>query len=108
MDKEQRGPLLADQEVAQQKIDEIRSRLTEIAQNLKRLSDALILEPENIAFPDAPGDLKNIPAHRTDFHTFNWDKLPNFKEIAQLTCDLRHEKDHLSDIERGLKDPNRI
>lgn len=102
MDKQQRGTLLVDQEETQKKISSIKGKLAVMGQFLKDLGDAILLEPENIVFPDAkPTELGKAPLLKNP-RSFNWDKFPKKEDIAQLIQDLRHEQYRLSDIQRSL------
>jgi hypothetical protein len=103
MNKEQRGPLLADQEEAEQKINTIRSKLLAMGQYLKILSEMLLQQPENIAFANTkPPELGNAP-FRNNLHPFDWDEFPKKEDMAQLIQDLRHEQYRLSDIQQSLR-----
>jgi hypothetical protein len=107
MDKQQRGNRLADQEDAQNKISDITAKLAKIGRMLKTLADAMLSQPENIIFTDGPEDLTKAPFLRSPV-SCNWKQFPKIEDIAKLIQDLRHEQYRLSDIERSLKDPNRI
>ncbi|MDI6761451.1 MAG: hypothetical protein QME83_00315 [Thermodesulfobacteriota bacterium] len=102
MDKQQRGILLADQEEAEQKINEIKNKLIPMGQFLKTLSEMLLLQPENIAFTNAkPPELGNAP-FQTNLRYFNWDEFPQREDMARLIQDLRHEQNRLANIQRTL------
>lgn len=103
MDEQQQGAILVDREKCEQKIFKTRNRINEIGQILRELADALLSEPENIAFPEAPSPLDKVPVSRTNFRSFNWYKIPEKIEIAQLIQDLRHDQYRLSDIEQSLR-----
>ena len=103
MDKEERGRLLVEQEEADTRISVIRNDLAAMGQILKGFADAILSNPENIVFGNAPHGLGNIPTNLTNVPTFNWDEIPKIEQIAQLIQDLRRAKNRLSDIQRSLR-----
>jgi hypothetical protein len=103
MDKETRGRLLVNQEESEQKIKEIRGRLTVIGQMLQGLADALLSQPERIVFANAPSPLGDSPIDLINVPSFNWDKFPKIEDIAKLIQDLRREQYLLSDIQQKLR-----
>ena len=102
MDKQQRGLLLADQEECEQKVAEIRRKLSGMGQILKDLGVALLSKPENVVFANAPSGLGDAPIDLINVPGFDWGKIPKIEHIAQLIQDLRHEEHRLSGIQRSL------
>ena len=102
MDKQQQGAILADREKCEQKIIEAKDQLREMGQNLKGFAEMLLLEPESIIFTEAPSPFGKAPSFLKKPRSFNWYKIPEKKEIAQLIRALRQDQYRLSDIDRDL------
>jgi hypothetical protein len=106
MDKEQRGRLLADQEEAKKQIEEIINNLSIMGQQLRRLSDAMVSQPENIMFLDAPNDLGEFPDGKTTPYVFPWKQIieiSDIRKIAELIRDLRRLKHKILDVSQTLQ-----
>lgn len=105
MDKKERGPLLADQEEAQQKIANIKEKLNGMAALWAKLAQSIISNPDKIIFSNAPENLGKLPPSLGfgSGLSFNWNEIPKIEIVAQLIQDLREEQSRLADIQQKLR-----